>query len=265
MALLHSETVDNITTVTISSPTMPPAFFDEIGDTFRAIAADPTVRAVVLRSDVKCFSYGLDLGAAFGAHGELFAGGSAEPRSRMLALIRRWQADLDAIAACPVPVIGAINGWCIGGGLDVASACDIRLADKTTKFSLRETKVAIVADIGSLQRLRGVIGSGHLRELAYTGKDIDAEHAARIGLVNAIHDDVAALHAAAQALAAEIAANAPLTVRGVKEQLRAAEEPAIRAGLEHVAIWNSAFLASEDLGEAVSAFMAKRPPVYKGK
>jgi len=222
---------------------------------------------VVLRSDSpKAFSYGLDLPKTFQEHGPLLSGaGLAGPRMALRGLITRWQAAISAVATLPVPVIAAINGWCIGGGLDLATACDIRLASRDAKISLRETKIAIVADIGSLQRLPGIVGQGLTRELAFTGKDIDAERALAIHLVNHLYDDPAALHAAATAMAHEIAQNAPLTVQGVKQVLNHAQQSAIAEGLEYVSVWNSAFLASEDLAEAVSAFMGKRAPSYKGR
>src|SRR5262249_50287335 len=154
---------------------------------------------------------------------------------------------------------------CIGGGLDLASACDIRLASSDATFSLRETKIAIVADLGSLQRLPAIIGKGHTRELAFTGKTISAARAREIGLVNDRLPDREALAAAADALAREIARNAPLTVRGVKDVLDFGEGKTVAEGLAYVAAHNAAFLASEDLGEALAAFMEKREPRFQGR
>jgi enoyl-CoA hydratase len=256
---------DHVATVTLLRPTMPPAFFFELEGAFRALAADRAVRAVVIRSSAKAFSYGLDLPAAFQEHGQLFAGGGAAQRSELLALIRRLQGTITAVAACPVPVIAAIHGSCIGGGLDLAAACDVRLASADAKISLREVKVAIVADLGSLQRLPPIIGQGMTRELAFTGKTIDAARALRIGLVNEIYPTTEDLYAAAAAMAKEIAHNPPLTVRGIKDVLAAGEGKTVAEGLEYVAAYNSAFLASEDLGEAMAAFLEKREPVYKGR
>lgn len=257
---------DHVTTVTLESTTMPPAFFADVEEAFRAIARDPDVRAVVVRGAGKAFSYGLDLAAAAGELGpHLMGGGKAAARSELLATIRRLQASFDAVAACPVPVIAAIHAHCIGGGVDLAAACDIRLASRDAKFSVRETKIAIVADLGSLQRLPAIIGKGHVRELAFTGKDIDAERAKAIGLVNEVYEDRAALDAAARAMALEIAANPPLTVRGVKDVLAFGEGKTVAEGLAYVAAWNAAFLASEDLEEAIGAFLQKRAPVFRGR
>jgi enoyl-CoA hydratase len=254
-----------VATVVLTAATMAPAFFAECEQAFTELGRDSALRAVVIQSEGKHFSYGLDLPAAFRAWSTQLAGQGAVARLQLLALVRELQRAFTAIAACPVPVIAAVHGWCIGGGLDLVSACDIRLASADATFSLRETKVAMVADLGSLQRLPRIIGHGHVRELAFTGKDIPAARAAAIGLVNDVLPDRAAVHAAAAALAAEIAANPPLVVRGVKEVLEHGEGKSVADGLEYVAAWNAAFLATEDLGEAAAAFLQKRPPVFKGR
>ena len=168
------------------------------------------------------------------------------------------------MADCPVPVIAAVQGWCIGGGVDLIAACDIRLASAEAQFSVREAKIAIVADLGSLQRLPAIIGKGHVAELAYTGKDITAGRAEAIGLVNHVSADADAVVADARAMAAEIAANSPLAVQGTKAVLAAGEGRSVAEGLDYVATWNAAFLSSDDLMEAMAAFMEKRPGNFTG-
>jgi enoyl-CoA hydratase len=257
---------DHVTTVTLEQLTMPPAFFSECERVFRDIARDPEVRAVVVQAAGKAFSYGLDLKAAFADLGPaLGGGGMAGARSELRQKVLELQGSFNAIADCPVPVIAAVHGWCIGGGLDLISACDIRVCSADAVISLRETKIAIVADLGSLQRLPAIIGKGATRELAFTGKDIDADRALQIGLVNQVAADADGARAAAHEMAREIAANAPLTVRGVKQILDFGEDKSVAEGLDYVATWNAAFLASEDLTEAVMAFAQKRPPSFKGK
>jgi enoyl-CoA hydratase len=263
---LSLQVADHVAQVTLTGTTMPPAFFEELGPLFRQLAADPQVRVVVLSGAGKAFCHGLDLPAAFGELGpHLTEGGLAGARSELLTLIRRWQEHLDLVARCPVPVIAAIHGWCIGGGLDLVSACDIRLATRDARFSLRETKVAIVADLGSLQRLPHLIGQGALREMAFTGGNLGAERALALGLVNQLFDDREALLKGALEMAREIAANPPLTVRGVKEVLNQPINAPVKAGLDYVSAWNAAFLASEDLLEAFVAFMEGRAPTFKGR
>lgn len=266
---LNVEVAEHVAEVTLLGPgkgnAMGPDFWRELPIVFDAIDADPRVRAVVLTGSGKHFSYGLDLPAMMPSWAELLGGDAlAEPRSRFLDDLRRLQQSVTSIAACRKPVVAAISGWCIGGGVDVIAAADVRVASADAKFSVREVKVAIVADLGSLQRLSGIIGEGHLRELAFTGKDIDADRAQRIGLVNDVYPDQESTVDAARVMAREIAANPPLVVQGAKEVLEAGRAPQIAAGLRYVGAWNAAFLPSKDLGEAVQAFVERRPPEFKG-
>jgi enoyl-CoA hydratase len=266
MDLIAHERHADIVTLTLTAPTMAPPFFAACEHAFTALRDDTSVRAVVVRSSAKGFSFGLDLPAAMATWGRIMAGGgTAGPRSELLALIRKLQRAFTAIAECPAPVIAAIHGRCLGGGVDLISACDLRVCSADAVFSVRETKVAIVADIGSLQRLPAIIGPAATRELALTGKDIDAPRALALGLVNQVAGDRDATWAAADALAQEIAANPPLVVRGVKQVLDYGAGKSVADGLEYVAAWNAAFLASEDLGEAMAAFAGKRAPVFRGK
>jgi enoyl-CoA hydratase len=179
--------------------------------------------------------------------------------------VKRLQDSITAVAQCPKPVIAAVHGYCIGGGVDLIAACDIRLASADAIFSVREAKVAIVADLGSLQRLPAIISAGHLAELAFTGKDITAERAREIGLVNDVAGDAEGVLKAARALAGEIAANSPIAVQGTKAVLAANEGRTVDEGLDYVATWNSGMLASDDLVEAMTAFMEKRTPKFTGR
>ena len=248
------------------------AFFEQLPEVFAEIAADDDLRAVVVAARGEHFTVGLDLkeiGSSL-AGGPPPAGGGGPRRSPAAgaALTRRavleMQQSITAVAACPKPVVAAVHGYCIGGGIDLITACDIRIASADAVFSVRETKVAIVADLGTLQRLPRLIGAGHVAELAYTGKDIDAERARRIGLVNDVHPDAASLQTAAATLAGEIAANSPLTVQGTKAVLQACADRTIAEGLDYVATWNAGMLQSADLIEAMTAFIEKRPPNFTG-
>jgi enoyl-CoA hydratase len=230
------------------------------------------VRAVVLAAQGPHFSVGLDLKAM----GSLLTGGgsggggggnpsmAARARSGRTEVLRLQDA-ITAVARCPKPVLAAVHGYCIGGGVDLIAACDIRLASADAVFSVREAKMAIVADLGSLQRLPAIIGAGHLAELAFTGKDISAERAKEIGLVNDLAADAEGVQKAAHALALEIAANSPIAVQGTKAVLAANEGRTVAEGLDYVATWNAGMLASDDLTEAVTAFMEKRAPKFTGR
>jgi enoyl-CoA hydratase len=224
------------------------------------------VRAVIVRGHGENFSYGLDLASMMGALGQ-HAGGNnlALERTRLLDLIGETQKAFNNVASCRKPVIAAVSGWCVGGGLDLIAACDIRLCSSDARFSLREVKVAIIADLGSLQRLPHIIGEGYTRELAFTGKDIDAARAREIGLVSDVYETPAAALDAARRLAREVADNPPLVVQGIKQVMNRRTESSTAEGLRHVAVWNAAFLQSEDLAEAMSAFAERRQPRFKGR
>ncbi len=241
-----------------------------------AVGADPSVRAVVVAARGPHFSVGLDLksmGSVL-AGGETGAGPASGSGSAASMAVRargarrevlRLQDAITAVARCPKPVVAAVHGYCIGGGVDLIAACDIRLGSADAIFSVREAKMAIVADLGSLQRLPSIIGAGHVAELAFTGKDISAERAKEIGLLNDVAVDADGVLKAALALAAEIAANSPIAVQGTKAVLAANEGRTVAEGLDYVATWNAGMLASDDLTEAVTAFMEKRPPKFTGR
>lgn len=274
LVALRVECKDHVAEVTLLGPgkgnAMGPDFWRELPQVFGRLDADPEVRAVVLTGSGQHFSYGLDLPAMMSGWAGLLSPPDqqdtlAAPRTEFLHEIRKLQAAVTAVAACRKPVIAAVAGWCVGGGVDVIAAADIRLAAADARFSVREVKVAIVADLGSLQRLAGIIGEGHLRELAFTGADITAERAARIGLVNDVYPTRDAALQAARELAAGIADNPPLVVQGIKDVLNRGREREVADGLGYVSAWNAAFLPSKDLGEAVQAFLERRPPRFEGR
>lgn len=260
----------HIAQVTLTGPgrgnAMGPAFWAELPQAYAMLGADPKVRAIVLTGSGKNFSYGLDLPAMGGQlAGVLTEGASARPRAEFHRMLQGMQAAISAVADCRTPTVAAVQGWCIGGGVDLISAADIRYAAADAKFSVREVKLAMVADVGSLARLPLILTDGHLRELALTGKDIDAARAEKIGLVNDVYPDADACLAAAHATAAEIAANPPLTVAGVKDVLDQHRIDRVSASLRYVAAWNAAFLPSKDLTEGITATMTKRAPAFTGE
>lgn len=236
-------------------------FFTDIVDHFRAFDDDPNVRVVVIKAEGKSFCAGIDLmelGASLGD-------GGADSREAVRKMILDGQESMNAIERCRKPVIAAAHSHCIGGGVDLLSACDIRIATADTIFSVRETKVGVVADVGTLQRLPHIIGHGWFRELALTGRDFSADEALQIGFITRILATRELLNQEAEKLANEIAECSPLAVQGAKDVIIFSRDNGIYPGLKYVAQKNAAALPSEDLMEAVSAFAEKRKPIFKGK
>jgi enoyl-CoA hydratase len=273
-SVLSVEVTGHVATLWLDRPEKRNAMSHEMWSHFpaavEAIAADPEVRAVVLAGRGKSFCVGIDLGDLGGSPAATSDNGGGEisgalANLRQIEVTRAFQGAITAVANCPLPVIAAIHSHCIGAGMDLVTACDIRVASRDALFGVRETKIGIVADVGTLQRLPGIVGDGHVAELAYTGKDIDAKRAEKIGLVNDLYEDVEAVQAAAWQMAEEIAANAPLAVRGTKFILQQSEDLTTEQSLLLNGLWTMATtLNSNDLTEAMSAFMEKRPAKFSG-
>lgn len=245
---------------------MGPDLWTDLPAAMTLLAEAAQVRAVVIAAKGTAFTVGLDLKSMGGMLVQAASDGSdVARRAAFYREIHTLQAAITSVADCPKPVIAAVHGYCIGGGIDLITACDIRLAAADALFSVRETRMAMVADLGTLQRLPRIIPQGHVAELVYSGKDITAARAREIGLVNDVYPDAASLLKAAGGLAREIAANSPLSVQGSKAVLRAGEGRSVAAGLDYVALWNASFLKSHDLVEALTAFQEKRPPTFKGE
>jgi len=232
---------------------------------FEEINGDMDVRVVVLSAKGKAFSVGLDFFDMLPRLGLGQAGPDGERQRQLHQLIRDMQWAVTCVERCRVPVIAAIQGYCLGGAVDLITACDIRLASADAIFSVREPKVGIVADIGTLQRLPRVVGSGVARELIFTGQDIDATFAEKIGLVNRVSDDLESCLDDARRTAEAIAKNAPLAVQGSKRVLIESEKGQIDRELEYVATWNAAHLLSQDLAAAIDSFARRTEPDFKGR
>jgi len=251
---------------------MAPRFFREIKQAFEELDEDDGVRVAIIRSEGPVFSAGLDLKEAGSILLGDGSGGGSDRTKRSPAVaneaqyrvIRELQNCFTQIERCRKPVIAAVQGKCVGGGVDLISACDIRLCAADASFSIFEAKVAIVADVGTLQRITPIVGKGMAREMAYTARFIPADRALACGLVNEIHTNPEALLAAARLMADEIAENSPLAVQGTKLVLGYSDEHTTDEGLEFVAQWNASRLRSNDLNEAMTAFLEKRPPKFTG-
>ena len=190
---------------------------------------------------------------------------NAKERIEIMEVTKKFQDAITAVAKTQKPTIAAIQGFSIGGATNLVASCDIRLSTKDAKFSIGESKLGLVADVGALQRMPKIISKGLLRELAYTGKTFDGEYAKEIGFVNHIFDTHEELINGAMELANEIASNSPLVMRGVKMILDKGEELTSDQSLDLVRMWSTSFLSSEDLKEGIFARMEKRDPKFKGQ
>ncbi|MFW6240525.1 MAG: crotonase/enoyl-CoA hydratase family protein [Thermodesulfobacteriota bacterium] len=245
---------------------MNPPAWREVPEVFSALDADPDVRVILLAGNGPCFSTGIDIAGMIPEIPELL---ESEQKGgvkwRLLPKIRDLQEAINAVERCRKPVIAAVHGHCLGAGLDLASACDIRLCSRDAVFSVREAAVGFVADVGVLQRLPRIVGQGMARELAFTAAFVDAERARRILLVNEVFEDRADLLDAARAMATEIAENSPLAVQASKDVLNFSAGRPVEDGLRYVASVSANIIPSYDLLEAMAAFSEKRKPIFTGK
>ncbi|MGC8480060.1 MAG: enoyl-CoA hydratase-related protein, partial [Acidimicrobiales bacterium] len=222
MAVVHTERIGAIGYLTLSRPdrlnAMGKAFWTELPAAVAELDADPEVRVIVMRAEGRHFSAGLDLTEA----NALFDDGRspAERNMRLFTHIKELQRSFQSLDRCSTPTVAAIHGACIGGGVDLVAACDIRICSADASFSIRETKIAIVADLGSLQRLPSLIPRSALMELALTGRDFDAMEALQWGFVSKVCESHDMLVSHAEKVAEEIASNSPLVTLGVRRLLR---------------------------------------------
>ena len=258
---------DHIATIRLNRPdkanAMNATMWQEIRQAFDWVDATPEARVAVLQAEGKYFTAGIDLQMMMGLPATLADDCEGRMREKLRRLILDLQDTLTSLERCRKPVLAAIAGGCIGGGIDLITCADMRYASSDAFFTIKEIDIGMVADVGTLQRLPKLIGQGITRELAYTGRKFDAAEAHSMGLVNRVFESREALYAGVQAIAAEIAAKSPLSIRGTKEMLNYARDHSVADSLNFIATWNAAMLQSKDLMEAMSSSMAKKVPSFK--
>jgi len=242
--------------------TMVLEFWQDMVDVFKELAERPEARVVVLSSTGKHFTAGLDLNAFASFAGDMMQGDPGRAREQLRRTVLEMQETFNVIDRCRLPVLAAIQGGCIGGGVDLISACDMRYCTEDAWFCIQEINIGMTADVGTLQRLPHIIPAGMMRELAYTGRRLPAARAREIGLVNAVYPDQQAMLADVMAIAAEIAAKSPLAVVGTKEMLNYTRDHNVRDGLDYIAAWQSGMFLSADLMETMQAKVQKREPKF---
>ena len=244
------------------SNAMNDAMWQEIRQAADWVDATPEVRVAILSGEGRNFCAGIDLAMLGGIQQQIANPDAARSREALRRLILDLQDCLSSIERCRKPVLAAIQGACVGGALDLVTCCDMRYAAADAVFSVKEIDLAMVADVGTLQRLPRLIGEGMARELAYTGRNVDAEEAAALGLVNRVFASPEALTATVREIAQTIAAKSPIAVRGLKEVMNYSRDHSVADGLNFVATWNAALLLSNDLNEAVTGQRERRIPRF---
>ncbi len=238
------------------------SFWRDLPFVIEEINSDPSIHAFVIAARGKSFSTGLDLDNFFSEFKHIVQGELADGREKLYELVLLMQKGINAVYDSKKPSIALIQKHCIGGGLDLISACDIRYTSEDASFSLREAKVGIVADMGSLQRLPAIIGQGNTRELALTGKDIDAKEALRMGLVTKVLKTDTELLEEGLKVAHEIAENPTIVIRGVKQVLNFGVGKSLEDSLNYVAVWNAGMLDSRDFRNAIQGFNERKRPLF---
>ena len=256
---------ENIANLIFSRPdelnTMSRDFWVELGDVLDEINRNSDIRVVVMSSTGKHFCAGMDLNA--------FSNGvdnipdnkkpdSARVGEAIYRVAKELQEYISKLEKIRVPVIAAIQGGCIGGAVDLVTACDIRLASNDAFFCIQEVNIGMAADVGTLQRLPRIIPDSKMRELAYTGRRMYADEAKETGLVSDTYDSQDKMLEAASSLAKEIASKSPVAIYGLKAVMNYSRDHSVKDGLEYNALWSGAMLSQKDMTEAMAANMEKR-------
>jgi enoyl-CoA hydratase len=242
--------------------TFDPAFFPAFRDAVQALAAQGQTRVLVVSSTGKHFSAGMSLDV-FGAGLEGLDTRSARSRLGFQTYLRQLMQCFDVLEQAPFPAIAAIQGGCIGGALDLATACDLRLCSADAFFTVQEIHIGMAADLGVLQRLPKIVPPGVAREMAYTGDRLGADRALATGLVNAVLPDAAAVLEAALQMAARIAAKSPLAMAGSKQALNYAVDHPVADALQQMTLLQSAIFDIGEMGTAIAAWKAKRDAEFE--
>ena len=259
------EVADHVASLVLSRPdelnTMSRDFWVELGEVLEEINKNSEVRVVVMSSTGKHFCAGMDL-SAFSNGVDNIPDGKKPDHARIGEAVYRvakeLQGYISSLEKIRVPVIAAIHGGCIGGAVDLVTACDIRLASKDAFFCIQEINIGMAADVGTLQRLPKIIPDSKMREMAYTGRRMYADEAKETGLVSDTYESQDEMLTAANELAKVIASKSPVAIYGLKAVMNYSRDHSVSEGLEYNALWSGAMLSQKDMTEAITANMEKR-------
>jgi enoyl-CoA hydratase len=257
---------DYIAFVTLKRPEKANAIgktgWEEIKATFENLDENDQVRVIVLSGgESKHFCAGIDLELLMSVSQEMVKC-EGRKREKLRKTVLNLQAPINAIEKCSKPVLAAIHGGCIGAGVDIISACDMRYCTEDSFFTIKEIDMGMVADLGTLQRLPKIIGEGIVREMAYSGRNVHGKEAEKIGLVNNLYITKQEMMEKVTEIALQIASKSPVSIRGTKHILLHTRDHSVADGLEYMATWNAAMLLSDDLMEAFAAKIGKRLPAF---
>ena len=260
---------ENIAHIVLNRPekrnNMSAAFWDELPAIIRDIDEKARARVIVISSTGPHFCGGLDVGMFMA--GDVKDDSTDVTRRRQKAAnflnsVSLMQDSFSSLETCRLPVLAAIQGGCIGGGVDLVTACDMRYATRDAFMTIYETKIGMTADVGTFPRIVKLIPEGLVREMAYTGRRVSAEEAREMGLVNRVYDSHEDMLAGVMEIAREIAANAPLAVHGCKRAITYARDHSTQEGLEWIGMWNASMLQNDEILEAMSARQETRPAEF---
>jgi enoyl-CoA hydratase len=258
---------DDIAHIILNRPekrnSMCPEFWQELPEIIRDIDQNARARVIVISSTGPHFSSGLDVSSFSNVNQ---TAEETDKKTRQLQSgtafyqnVLFMQESFNAIEECRLPVLAAIQGGCIGGGVDLVTACDIRYASADAFLTIFETNIGMTADVGTFPRLVKLIPEGHVREMAYTGRRVTAQEAKTMGLINEVYDDHDQMIKAVLSIAADIASKAPMAVYGCKKMITYARDHSTADGLDYIAIWNASHFKIEEIQEAMIANKEQRP------
>lgn len=261
--------VDQVAHIVLNRPekrnSMIPEFWDELPQIVQEIDDGALARAIVISSTGPHFTSGLDISAFDpGAGGSDLAGAAAgrakrQAGAKFYQMVRHMQRSFSCLEESRIPVLAAIQGGAIGGGVDLTTACDMRYATEDAFFTIFETNIGMTADVGTFPRIVKLIPEGIVRELAYTGRRMSAQEAQSLGLVNRVYADSKQMLDGVMEIASEIASKAPLAIYGCKRMINYARDHTTADGLDYIGIWNASMLQPDEMVEAMKANAQKRP------
>ncbi|MFP6681954.1 MAG: crotonase/enoyl-CoA hydratase family protein [Gammaproteobacteria bacterium] len=261
------EIVDQIAHIVLNRPgkrnSMNLVFWEELPAIVDDIDAHSKARVIVISSTGPHFTAGIDITAFADGNELLDAADNSDLSERQQGAhfyntVTRLQKSFSCLETCRVPVLAAIQGGCIGGGVDLVTACDMRYATEDAFLTIFETNIGMTADVGTFPRLVKLIPEGFVREMAYTGRRVFADEAQAVGLINRVYPDHESMLAGVMEIATDIATKAPLAVYGCKRIINYARDHNTTDGLDYIGIWNASMLHLDEIREAMTANKEQR-------